>query len=95
MYFPRLAHRPSMISLTIRAEYPDERAARSVMEAVRPDNGSFVESSLEGRVLVLRMEASSAGTLRNTMDDLMACIKAAEDAIDAGLRPYPINTQSL
>ncbi|MBR7005462.1 MAG: hypothetical protein IKH98_00815 [Candidatus Methanomethylophilaceae archaeon] len=84
-----------MISLIIRAEFSDEHAARSVMEAVRPDNGSFVESSLEGRALVLRMEASSAGTLRNTMDDLMACIKAAEDAIDAGLRPYPINTQSL
>ena len=84
-----------MISLTVRAEYADERSARSVMEAIRPDNGPYVESSLEGRVLVLRMESASAGTLRNTMDDLMACIKAAEDAIDAGLRPYSINTPSL
>ncbi len=73
-----------MMSLAIRAEYPDERTARSVMEAIRPDNGSYVESSLEGRVLVLRMESASAGTLRNTVDDLMACIKAAEDAIDSG-----------
>ncbi len=55
--------------------------AVSVMNAVLPENKGYVETSVQGCRLVLRMSASNAGTLRNTADDLLACIKAAEDAI--------------
>ncbi len=76
-----------MLSLVIRAEYPDERSARAVMEALAPDNEGYVESSVEGNAIVFRMESQSAGTLRNTADDLMACLKAAEDSIGASGNP--------
>ena len=75
--------RADMLSLEIRAEYPDERTARAVMDALAPENEGYVSSSLEGSAIVFRMESTSAGTLRNTADDLMACIKAAEDSIGA------------
>lgn len=70
-----------MISLDLEIDYPDEAMARSVMSAVLPENQGYVETSVEGSKLILRMSAEKAGTLRNTADDLLACIKAAEDAI--------------
>ncbi len=42
-----------------------------------------MEARLEGNTIIYRMSAENAGRLRNTADDLMACIKVAEDA--AGL----------
>ncbi len=68
-----------MISLELEIDYPDERTARSVMDALDPDNAGYVESELRGNKLLFRMGSESAGTLRSTADDLMACIKAAED----------------
>ena len=70
-----------MISLDLEIDYPDVAMARSVMSAVLPENQGYVETSVEGCKLILRMSAEKAGTLRNTADDLLACIKAAEDAI--------------
>jgi len=76
-----------MISLEIRVEYPDERTAKAVLDALAPDNEGYVESSLEGSVITFTMESSTAGTMRNTADDLMACIKTAEESIGASGNP--------
>ncbi|MBQ8180016.1 MAG: hypothetical protein IJ026_06240 [Candidatus Methanomethylophilaceae archaeon] len=74
-----------MIGLELELEYPDESTARAVMEALGPDNDGYVESRLEGSRLVLTMSAPTSGTMKNTSDDLMACIKIAEETI--GLAP--------
>ena len=34
--------RADMLSLEIRAEYPDERTARAVMDALAPENEGYV-----------------------------------------------------
>lgn len=70
-----------MISLELEIDYPDEATARAVMDSLEPDNQGYVESELRGSKLVFRTEAKSAGTMRNTADDLMACIKIAEEAV--------------
>lgn len=75
-----------MLSLELRFEYPDAKTAETVMQSLDPDNGGYVESRLEGSILVFRMEAENAGSLRNTADDLLACIKIAEEAIGIGSR---------
>jgi len=75
-----------MLSLELKFEYPDQRTADTVMKALAPDNMGYVESSVEGNVLRFRMEADNAGTLRNTADDLLACIKIAEETIGLGNR---------
>lgn len=70
-----------MITLDLEIDYPSADTAESVMNAIMPENEGYVETSVEGCKLILRMSAGKAGTLRNTADDLLACIKAAEDAI--------------
>ncbi len=72
-----------MISLELEIEYPDEATAAAVAAALGPDNEGYVESELRGSKLILRSRSESAGTMRNTADDLMACVKTAEESISA------------
>ena len=76
-----------MLHLELRFPYDDERTAKAVLAAVSPENAGYVSSRLEGSTIIYEMEADNAGTLRNTADDLLACIKAAEDS--AGLVSEP------
>ena len=73
-----------MLSLELRFEYPDAKTAETVMKSLDPDNGSYVQATVEGNLLIFRMEADNAGSLRNTADDLLACIKIAEETIGMG-----------
>ena len=82
-----------MLELELTMEYDNERIARSVLDAVTPDNGSHVRSSINGRVLKFIMTSENAGTLKNTADDLMACIKIAEEA--SGLAGPDLNGDAL
>ena len=77
-----------LLHLELRFPYADERTARAVLSAVAPENGEYVEAELEGSTIIYRMSAENAGTLRNTADDLMACIKAAEDSAGLVSQPY-------
>lgn len=76
-----------MISLELEAMFADGATARAVLAALDPDNAGYVESELRGDAIVFRTSAESAGTLRSTADDLMACIRAAEEAARIGRRP--------
>ena len=60
--------------------YEDERTAESVLRAVEPDNGGYVESELNGKEIIFKMKSKDAGSMRNTADDLLVCIKIAEEA---------------
>lgn len=75
-------HQGSMISLELEIDYPDKSVARAVMDSLGPDNIGYVESEIRDGILIFRMSANNAGTLRNTADDLLACLKAAEASID-------------
>ena len=70
-----------MYTLTLEIEYPDERTAKAVLSATSPDNDGYVEAEVTGSTLVLKSSSERAGTLRNTADDLLACIKVAEEAV--------------
>ncbi len=71
-----------MITIELTVDYPDGIVADAVLNALGPDNIGYVESELEGRTLRFRCSSESAGTLRNTIDDLLACLKVAEESID-------------
>lgn len=77
-----------MITLEMRFPYADEKTANAVFSAVAPENAGFVESRLEGPVIIYNLKAETAGSLRNTADDLLACIKAAEEAAGLVSEPY-------
>ncbi len=69
-----------MIMLELRVDYPDRKTAEAVLASVSPDNGDYVKAELLQNTIIFHMEAESAGSLRNTADDLLACIKAAEES---------------
>ena len=76
-----------MLHLELRFPYSDANTAEAVLAAVSPENGDYVNAELEGNIIIFTMQADNAGTLRNTADDLMACIKVAEES--AGLISRP------
>ena len=61
---------------------PEE--ATRLRAAVAADNPSFVQVEVDGTDLVVRVTAASAASARATLDDLLACLGAAERA---GARP--------
>jgi len=73
-----------MLSLELKFQYDDAKTAETVMRSLDPDNGGYVRSELDGNTLKLTMESEDAGSLRNTADDLLACIKIAEETIGLG-----------
>ena len=75
-----------MISLELEIDYPDEATASAVFGALQPDNEGYVDSELRGTKLIIRISAERSGTVKNSADDLMACIKIAEEAIGIGSR---------
>ena len=78
-----------MITLDLRIQYDDERTAKAVFDSISPDNEGYISTELCGTLLQMRISSDSAGTLRNTADDLMACIKAAEEASGLISGPAP------
>ncbi len=84
-----------MLELELRLEYDDARTAESVMKAVGPDNGEYVDSESDGNTLIFRMKAEDAGSLRNTADDLLVCIKTAEEASGIVTSAADLDSDSL
>ena len=70
-----------MIGLELTIEYSDGKTAKAVFESTNPDNDAYVDSELIGRTVRFRMKADNAGTLKNTADDLLACIKLVEETL--------------
>ena len=69
-----------MLELELRMEYDDGNIAKAVFGALEPDNKGYVESRIDGNVLFFRIVSDDAGSMRNTADDLLACVKIAEEA---------------
>ena len=69
-----------MLELELRMDYNDEKTAKAVYGALEPDNKGYVESRIDGKTLFFRIVSEDAGSMRNTADDLLACVKIAEEA---------------
>ena len=73
----------------LKLAYPDERIAKAVYDAIRPDNvflprgleieGAVIASSIELKIVCRK----SLESLQATLDDLLACVQAAERALKA------------
>ena len=72
---------PTMaVETTIELDYDSEAEAIAVMEAIEPDNAPYVEAERSGTKLTIRARSSTAGQMLHTLEDLLACVKVAEDA---------------
>ena len=69
-----------MLELELKIDYDDADTAKAVLKATEPDNEGYVDSRIEGSTLFFTIKAEDAGSMRNTADDLLACIKIAEEA---------------
>lgn len=67
------------VNCRIVLEYPDERTAGIVMRAIDQDNGTHARSTLDGASLVLEATARSESSMLHTLDDLLSCVKVAEE----------------
>lgn len=84
-----------MLYLEMKFEYDDERTAESVMRSVEPDNAGYVESELVGKAIIYKIKAEDAGSMRNTADDLLVCIKIAEEALGLVVSRPDLDSDSL
>jgi hypothetical protein len=66
------------VTVVVRRRCRDHREADALRSAVVADNPEYVEVTAEGPELVVRLTAPSAASARTTLEDLLACLKAAE-----------------
>ena len=78
------------IAARISLAYRDEREARTVLEAILPDNVNAPRSleieayTEDNRVItVIQYSGESLLTLQSTIDDLLSCVSVAEKSISA------------
>ncbi len=74
-----------MMTMVLTLEYPDEKDAKAVYDSAKPDDDTYVTTEVESNKVVFRFRAESAGQMRSAMDDVLACVKVAEEAL--GLVP--------
>ena len=58
----------------------DAATAERLLSSLAVDNEGFARSWREGSTLVTEAKADSPGALRHTLEDLLACLAAAEGA---------------
>jgi hypothetical protein len=68
------------VHLELRITYPSAKTANTIFMALSPDNSGYIDSKMIGSELIFNLTANNAGTLKNTADDLLACVKIAEEA---------------
>ena len=66
------------------AATPD--AARALRNALVADNPPYVTVEVRDREMTIRLAATSAASARATLEDLLACVRAAEGAAAAAHR---------
>lgn len=77
-----------MAEARLELRYDDEETAKAVLEAISPDNyqappGIDIEAHREESTLWIRVKTQRMRSLLPTLDDLLACIQAAERALEA------------
>ena len=66
---------------TLEIELPDESAAQNIAKALELDNAGYIETRVEGSTIFAKAEAADIMSLRNTVDDYLACISIAERSV--------------
>ncbi len=70
------------MTVEVRHRCRDPAEAERLLRSLRVDDPTFVTLATEERELVVRVEAPSAARARATLEDLLACLAAAERTAD-------------
>jgi hypothetical protein len=69
------------IECAIEIDYDSEEQARNVARSISLDNGKYADSQVHGNKLIVRCNASSTPSMLHTIEDLLACIKVADQLV--------------
>ncbi len=75
------------MSVRLSRTYPTGPEAERVAAAVGADNPAFLRLRVEGARLEIELGPSTPASARATLDDLVACLNAAERAAAAVRAP--------
>jgi tRNA threonylcarbamoyladenosine modification (KEOPS) complex Pcc1 subunit len=67
---------------TLELEFRDENTARTVAKALELDNAGYIEARVEGNTLIVTASADNVMSLRNTIDDYLACATVAQKSLE-------------
>lgn len=66
-----------MHSAEVKITYASAEEAQRAAQALAPDNGGYLLTTVEQDALLLRCEADSPMGLLRTLDDALGCLRAA------------------
>ncbi len=68
---------------TVELEYESEGQAEAVFRAIGPDNAPHARAILADKKVTIFASAATPLSLLHTMEDLLACVRVAEEASQA------------
>jgi len=68
------------VTVVVRRACANRTLAERLRAAVAADNPAYVAVTVEGTDLEIRLTSASAASARATLEDLLACLKAAESS---------------
>jgi len=71
-----------MIECTLILRYDTEKKAKAVFGSVENENEGYLDCRIEGSTLVFEISSENPMSLSHTVNDLLACVKAAESSLE-------------
>ena len=69
------------VDCRIELDYESEEQARRVADSISQDNGEYARAEVRGKRLIIESSAPSAPSMLNTLEDLMACLRVADQVV--------------
>jgi tRNA threonylcarbamoyladenosine modification (KEOPS) complex Pcc1 subunit len=77
-----LASHPLMqVQCIIELDYESREEAEKVAASISLDNGKYASAEVKGNRLVLTASANSAPSMLHTLEDLLSCLKVADEMV--------------
>lgn len=71
------------VECVIEMDLESEAQAQAILKAIELDNGPYAKASVGGKAIRLECEAKSMPSMLHTLEDLLACIRVAEEMTSA------------
>ena len=82
------------VECRIEIEYESEAQAMNVARSISLDNGKYAQTEVLGKRLLITSSAPSAPSMLHTLEDLMACLKVADQVVKGGIEGSELDSLS-
>jgi len=69
------------VQCVIELDYESQKDAEKVARSISLDNGQYAKAEVRGNKLVLIASAASAQSMLHTLEDLLSCVKVADEMV--------------